>query len=375
MSTHPTARLFALLAQTLPEDNTSFTPPKVDDDASKWSFAQLDHWLRHVDREEASDRLWVRSARACVLAHSELIWERIKGALGVPPELDTDQLPPPPPEPLHMGDENAFESDPEDAYDLDVFDESEVAIEAVVVPTTPPVAAAAADSSSGLGDIGEEDEEEGGEESEGTTHPATGALAPPREEIVQGLRISTTPQPPPSGYSMSPAATFPHSPIAPRADGPSPAGSAFHLDTTPTAGPGSSVVEKGEGSTPVAVGGYAPRQRSYSSSSHGSSRSGYYDVVAERGPGNPLFPSSFARLALAPTLSANNPNLRSPNPPPMSAYGIMRTGSLSGLSSSVSASGAAIPRRGGPPSWAEGYEVGKSEYAITTASESVQGDA
>ena len=29
-----------------------------------------------------------------------------------------------------------------------------------------------------------------------------------------------------------------------------------------------------------------------------------YDVAGERGPGNPLFPTSFARLALAPTLTA-----------------------------------------------------------------------
>jgi hypothetical protein len=46
------------------------------------------------------------------------------------------------------------------------------------------------------------------------------------------------------------------------------------------------------------------RPRSSSSSSFGSMRSGYYDALAERGPGHPLFPSSFAQLALAPTLSA-----------------------------------------------------------------------
>ena len=29
-----------------------------------------------------------------------------------------------------------------------------------------------------------------------------------------------------------------------------------------------------------------------------------YNAAGERGPGNPLFPTSFARLALGPTLSA-----------------------------------------------------------------------
>ena len=29
-----------------------------------------------------------------------------------------------------------------------------------------------------------------------------------------------------------------------------------------------------------------------------------YDPVGDRGPGNPLFPSNFARLAVGPTLSA-----------------------------------------------------------------------
>ena len=36
------------------------------------------------------DTLYVRKARSSILSHSELIWERVKGALGVPPELDVD---------------------------------------------------------------------------------------------------------------------------------------------------------------------------------------------------------------------------------------------------------------------------------------------
>ncbi|KEP51901.1 hypothetical protein V565_053800 [Rhizoctonia solani 123E] len=45
---------------------------------------------------------------------------------------------------------------------------------------------------------------------------------------------------------------------------------------------------------------------------------GAWDPATERGPGNPIFPSSFARLSLGPTLIANNPNHR--NPAPASAY-------------------------------------------------------
>ncbi|CAE7065131.1 unnamed protein product [Rhizoctonia solani] len=45
---------------------------------------------------------------------------------------------------------------------------------------------------------------------------------------------------------------------------------------------------------------------------------GAWDPATERGPGNPIFPSSFARLSLGPTLIANNPNHR--NAAPASAY-------------------------------------------------------
>jgi hypothetical protein len=44
------------------------------------------------------------------------------------------------------------------------------------------------------------------------------------------------------------------------------------------------------------------RRWSYARSNASSSE--VYNVVGERGPGNPLFPTSFARLALGPTLSA-----------------------------------------------------------------------
>ena len=49
------------------------------------------------------------------------------------------------------------------------------------------------------------------------------------------------------------------------------------------------------------MGSLGGRRWSYAASNASSE---VYNVVGERGPGNPLFPTSFARLALGPTLSA-----------------------------------------------------------------------
>ncbi|CAE6470925.1 unnamed protein product [Rhizoctonia solani] len=73
----------------------------------------------------------------------------------------------------------------------------------------------------------------------------------------------------------------------------------------------------GSGSnSPVGGGGGGGWNSPLSRGTRGSR--GAWDPATERGPGNPIFPSSFARLSLGPTLSANNPNLR--NPAPASAY-------------------------------------------------------
>ncbi|KZV93156.1 hypothetical protein EXIGLDRAFT_717573 [Exidia glandulosa HHB12029] len=85
IATPPTAKLFALLAKTLPTEDA----PK-DASPAKWSYSQLEHWLTVVDRKEADDVAWNSSVRACVAPRSELVWERIKGAFGVPPELEPD---------------------------------------------------------------------------------------------------------------------------------------------------------------------------------------------------------------------------------------------------------------------------------------------
>ncbi|KIY68874.1 hypothetical protein CYLTODRAFT_421208 [Cylindrobasidium torrendii FP15055 ss-10] len=84
----PTSKLFALLRKTFPNDACG----GIDQDPTTWSFDTVIQWLTGPDRDTVPDALWVRQLRACVLARSELIWERIKGALGVPPELDHDGI-------------------------------------------------------------------------------------------------------------------------------------------------------------------------------------------------------------------------------------------------------------------------------------------
>jgi hypothetical protein len=98
------------------------------------------------------------------------------------------------------------------------------------------------------------------------------------------------------------------------------------------------------------------RPKSVRTSSFGSAHSNSsaaYDPVGDRVPGNPLFPSNFARLAVGPTLRANNPSLRSPPHPPLPAYPFLR--------------GLGAGRR---PSWAENWDPVKQEYAVTAGSES-----
>ncbi|KAG6821217.1 hypothetical protein H0H93_004039 [Arthromyces matolae] len=87
ISTPPSAKLFSLLEKTL----ATITSPS--EDPAKWSFTQLHDHLTLLTRSQAPDVIWVLQARRCIISHSELIWERVKAALGVPPELDVDYDP------------------------------------------------------------------------------------------------------------------------------------------------------------------------------------------------------------------------------------------------------------------------------------------
>ncbi|KZT25263.1 hypothetical protein NEOLEDRAFT_376718 [Neolentinus lepideus HHB14362 ss-1] len=344
LSTYPTAKLWALLQQMFPADKRGTPdesgpagPVDVSGDPAHWHFAQLAYWLKHVDRDDAPDEVWVKAARRCVASHSELIWERLKGALGVPADLDVES------------DEDEDETELEEAYtDLDVSpaaqlpspierrivdDAAEIAqiegmdpekspeitIEPIVVPTTPPLNSQ--DPSGPLQEIQEdqEDEAETGDEKQVPESP---------KELCQGLRIVNSPSSP---HAIGPVARSPFS---------------FALmSPSPSLSPGSAVV-------------FSPKNygRRASVGSHYSTGSADvpFDVLRERGPGHPLFPSSFANLALGPTLTANNRALRRPSALPPPAY----------------ANPHAIRGRRDLPSWADGYDLAKHEHAITIGSAS-----
>ncbi|KAH9967534.1 hypothetical protein BC827DRAFT_1152829 [Russula dissimulans] len=380
----PGARLLALLAQTFPPHLPSDAP--VTDqavfgtDPRQWSSAQLEYWMKQVDRDIAPDEVWVGLIRRCILYHSELIWERVKGALGAPPELEPDgfetdpftgdspmtfkdlkwdvstdapvprtesPLPDPDTEsqqaPDHVSESNTSAS----AGDSEPV-VSTLSIEPVLINSSPTAEHDHPPTRLGgqrMHDISE-DVREGSSEDE-DEEPAEPASSSPPREVIQGLRISTGPAPPglfatesgqaralPRAMSMSSATQ--QQPIELPSEHPSQPGSK-RRDSV----------------------GSSRRRWSYATSNASSEG---YDAVGERGPGNPLFPTNFARLALGPTLTANNPALRARAPPPASAF------------SNPHAIRASVLRgRRGRPSWAEGWDPTSHEYAVTASEGSVGG--
>lgn len=329
-SPQPGARLLALLAQTFPPQPASESPvtDRIDEtvfgtDPRQWSFVQLEYWVKQVDRDIAPDEVWVGLIRRCVLYRSELIWERIKGALGVPPELDpdgfeedpytidnpvvfkdlkpdpssdsapqyTDSPPPIPdtdlqPTPDHVSESNVSAS----GGDSPVV--SALSIEPVLMTTSPVGEHDRPPTRPGghrMHDISEDVRGESSEnEDEKPAEPDSSSSPAPRE-IIQGLRIST--------HAASPGLLASDSGQV-----------ASSLSRTMSA---SSMTQLQQPTHPYQVAGGGagggehsslPKRRWSYAASNASSEA--YDVAGERGPGNPLFPTSFARLALGPTLTA-----------------------------------------------------------------------
>lgn len=131
LSTPPTKRILSLLAQTF---STQAPQEEIQDpfsvDPAQWTFNTLRRWLTEVNRSSANDAVWVRKARTCVLAHSELIWERLKGALGVPPELELEDLDSC--SFIDPGAESAI-SIPKDEHDLDPAEHSQQLLDSIAV--------------------------------------------------------------------------------------------------------------------------------------------------------------------------------------------------------------------------------------------------
>ncbi|KAF8493259.1 hypothetical protein F5888DRAFT_1855317 [Russula emetica] len=367
-SPQPGARLLALLAQTFPSKSVPESPVTdesvFETDPRQWSFAQLDYWVKQVDRDVAPDELWVGLIRRCVLYRSELIWERIKGALGAPPELDPDGFERDPytvDDPLifknlkldHSSDPGTrftespiqdFHAEPQPTPDhvsesnVSVPaggspDISALSIEPVLVTTSPTAEHDHPPTRPGghrMHDISEDVREES-EQNEGDATPTAEPVSssPPPRGIIQGLCISTGPALP-GLFATESGQIVPTS-----------------LSRTSSV---SSIAQ--HQSTQVASS--PPKRRWTYAASNASSEA--YDMAGERGPGNPLFPTNFARLALGPTLTANNPALRSHDFPPQPAFSnphAIREGILRG--------------RRGKPSWADGWDPMKHEYAITAS--------
>ncbi|OCH96325.1 hypothetical protein OBBRIDRAFT_787407 [Obba rivulosa] len=322
----PCSKLLALLAQTFPRDRRQPGTPLsiaslLQSDPREWTYGELEYWLTRVDRDAVPDALWVVRARACILAHSELLWSRIKAALGVPPELDVDEedlqpegrereaiegLPqgmsaeeygavfePESPEvPPRVLDEPATLAEPTpeelaEAWAREGISETEVSIEPIVASNAPPppFSTSANPDHHALSEVLEEDEEEEGAGNEDPNKQP--------EEEIQGLRIVTSPMTPAAlsiptpSSNLSAAGDAPSgvSPISPLA-GP--------LRTSPFAGPARS--------SPRSLGASPGVLRSGRATPAGSLDEPY-DHLRERGPGHPLFPGSFAQLALQPTLA------------------------------------------------------------------------
>lgn len=232
-----TSRLFILLAQTFPVR----TPAANDADPASWTYSQLEHWLTQTGRDKVGDVEWVQKAKLCISARSELIWERVKAALGVPPELDGSFD--------HQTDMQSGGPDKTEGI-LDDEDLSDSFGNAWVEPIV--------------------------------ATPSSSSPIPPS-------RSPTTP------FSRSP--TMGHQGVgrmedisedAPVSDSSPPAPATVH-------------------GLRVVVSPSETRRYSGSSTSYAGSFSQPqvpYDAVGERGPGHPLFPSTFANLALGPTLQA-----------------------------------------------------------------------
>ncbi len=267
ISTPPTSKIMALLAQTFSVDARAPFDPKapqqdLDTDPSTWTFADLCRYLQTTERETATDREWVLKIRTCILGHSELLWSRLKEALGVPPELEEDE------------DEDDDEDEPigEDYFDY----EREVLLEPILPGDSAtciasPLRAESPMSYSGRESIGMESIGEGAEEESGEE---SNAAVEETEQRIQGLRIST-----------------PLLEVNPRVrSGVSPSASATGMQRSHSmsSSQDSLVMERRNDRVRALTGtGRVRRSRQQ-----------------EHGTGDSLFPSSFATLTMGPSLVA-----------------------------------------------------------------------
>lgn len=308
-----------LLKQTFPPDLRDVPSQAGERNPLEWSFDCLASFLTKCPRSESPDPIWVFKVRHCIRARSEVIWERLKDIIGVPPELNVDE--PFERETPWPGDRQIRGVDEEDAWVESIF------------PSTSPLRAGSPVSPIDIGDGG-------------FACWGRGNVMDTIGEREEENTVQTVPNTRANSFEAAKAVNTDH--LTP--SGPIRAlrlctRVSFSEGQTTSSGATKSMSSSDTAST-------RPFGHSYShghddgvhrggldrSFSHGHVRRPSSGCPAfERGPGNPLFPSNFGRLSIGPTLAAkfvpfptprqlkliatfSNPMLRQQTAPLPSAY-------------------------------------------------------
>jgi hypothetical protein len=299
---------------------------------AEWTWDEFKLHLQE-NRADCDDLSWVRLLRLAVRARSEAIWEKIGVCIGCDADLlAVGDMPDPMHSPMpplsdvfdtddeigtpmggnlagsliYSGDEGvgfegdddarvciqpivpveASEEEPESESGFDSsFSEGGAGRTASPQPVQPVMAAGAMET------IGEEGGESSGGSGTQTSRPTPSQVAGGRGEQVDPLLSEISPatnfRPLPSDVHESPKSARSETSNARKLRGKSFVG--LQITTAPS----------------------KPASHSHQQHRHSFFPSGVADHPHfERGPGSPLFPSSFSSLSLAPTLPNNNPNLR-----------------------------------------------------------------
>ncbi|KAL5536806.1 hypothetical protein ACEPAF_629 [Sanghuangporus sanghuang] len=260
-------KLMVLFARMLPPSpaNASYYPRTSCELAATvgtWTFEDFTTWLTQVSREEIEDEIWVRALRHFVLPKSEILWERLKGMLGVPPELDVD--------PDFEVEEESLKTSAKDS--------------ALLVTPIYPSPFSSGPRLDGISEIAED--------------RSGSRAASPTSEVV-GLRIATSPSFPlsPAPSRIKAARTVPSSPrsqtpakgYAPLVSSPLATQAVTVNQPRPRSAPPQKILVITPASTPTGTssGGLFP---------------GLLSKIRSKDVACPMFPTSFDKLGMQPTL-------------------------------------------------------------------------
>ncbi|KAL5513282.1 hypothetical protein ACEPAH_3680 [Sanghuangporus vaninii] len=260
-------RLMVLLARILPPSptNASYYPRTSCELAATvgtWTFEDFTTWLTQVSREEIEDETWVRALRHFVLPKSEILWEHLKGMLGVPPELDVD--------PDFEAEEESCETSAKDS--------------ALLVT---PIYSSPFSSGSRLDGISEIAEDRSGSRA-----------ASPTNEVV-GLRIATSPSFPlsPAPSRIKASRTVPSSPRSR-----TPAQGYAPFVSSPLATKPVAVIQPRSRSAPPQKILFITPASTPTGTSSGGLIPGLLSKIRSKDGACPMFPTSFDKLGMQPTL-------------------------------------------------------------------------